>query len=442
MKTFLNKEFFLANDIIESANYNSIYGLNTKGLGYPIIRMNEFEELFTGKPSQHSENFSKKDFDTHCLKKDDILICRTNGNPNLIGKSALVAKDYPYVYESHMFKVRANRNLINSATLAIYLNTKYGRLEIDRLSMQGNQANFSLSKFKEVRIPKLSQYFCNIIEKNIYESFKKSEESKKLYKQSEQLLLKELDLLNFEPSCEKIAIKTFKQSFGDSGRLDSEYYQPKYDEIIKKFEKFETIRLNKLVTYSISSGATPKAGGDDYTDIDNGIPFIRAVNIINSKVEFDNVLFIKDYIHNKKLKKTQLKENDVLFSIAGTVGRCGISYYKKEANINQAIAILRFNDDIIKRLYLILFFNSEMGKLYITKYSRQGVQTNLNLDEVGNLQIPIIDYLIQTKIEEKIKESFSLKQNSKELLEVAKKAVEIAIENRESDAMVYLEAKI
>ena len=48
---------------------------------------------------------------------------------------------------------------------------------------------------------------------------------------------------------------------------------------------------------------------------------------------------------------------------------------------------------------------------------------------------------IQTKIEEKIKESFSLKQNSKQLLEVAKKAVEIAIENGENKAMEHINAK-
>jgi restriction endonuclease S subunit len=93
--------------------------------------------------------------------KNDVLICRTNGNPNLVGKSALVAKDYPFAYESHLFKVRANRELINSATLCIYLNTKYGKFEIERLLMQGNQANFSLAKFKEIRIPKLSYSLCN-----------------------------------------------------------------------------------------------------------------------------------------------------------------------------------------------------------------------------------------------------------------------------------------
>ncbi len=52
--------------------------------------------------------------------------------------------------------------------------------------------------------------------------------------------------------------------------------------------------------------------------------------------------------------------------------------------------------------------------------------------------IPIIDDTIQTTIEEKIKESFKLKEESTQLLEVAKRAVEIAIEDGEEKAMEYI----
>ncbi len=84
------------------------------------------------------------------------------------------------------------------------------------------------------------------LEDLVKSSHKKLEQSKTLYKQSEELLLKELDLLDFEPSKENIAIKSFSESFGNSGRLDSEYYQVKYDELIdriknKKYDTLENI---------------------------------------------------------------------------------------------------------------------------------------------------------------------------------------------------------
>jgi len=60
-------------------------------------------------------------------------------------------------------------------------------------------------------------------------------------------------------------------------------------------------------------------------------------------------------------------------------------------------------------------------------------------EDVLNLIIPIIDNKIQTQIEQKIKESFKLKEESKQLLEVAKRAVEIAIEQDEDTAMEYIQ---
>nr|WP_321778852.1 hypothetical protein [Sulfurimonas sp.] len=58
--------------------------------------------------------------------------------------------------------------------------------------------------------------------------------------------------------------------------------------------------------------------------------------------------------------------------------------------------------------------------------------------EIGEVLIPILNDTIQTKIEEKIKESFKLKEASKQLLEVAKRAVEIAIEDGEDLAMEFI----
>ena len=368
------------------------------------------------------------------LQKDDVIISTvgTIGNCAVVDKTILPANS-----DRHVGIVRLT-NGFKPYVLSTFLLSKYGRFQTFRESTGNVQLNLFIYKIKTLKIPNFSDTFQIQVEQLVKLAHKKLANSKILYEKAENLLLKELDLLDFEPTKENISIKSFSESFGISGRIDSEYYLPKYDEIDKKFEKYEKIKLNKLVTYSISSGATPKAGGDAYTDKENGIPFIRAVNIIDSKVEFDNALYVKEHIHNKKLKKTKLKENDVLFSIAGTVGRCGISYYKKEANINQAVAILRFDDKIIKRLYLILFFNSEIGKLYISKYSRQGLQTNLNLNEIGNLEIPIIDYALQTQIENKIKESFRLKEESKELLELAKRGVEVAIEEGEDVAMEFI----
>jgi type I restriction enzyme, S subunit len=221
--------------------------------------------------------------------------------------------------------------------------------------------------------------------------------------------------------------------------LDAEYYQPKYDHIEDVFNQFPRIRLVDLVNYPISSGVTPKAGGDDYSDAENGVPFVRAVDLQNGQVSIDSFNYLKLEIHNGLLKRTQLKQNDFLFSIAGTVGRCAIFEHSFEANINQAVAILRFNDERVNHYYLMVLLNSSIGKEFVAKYARQGLQTNLNLAEVGDLSIPIIETETQAKIAEFVQQSSALKAQNVHLLNVAKRAVEIAIEQDENAGMAYIQ---
>ena len=102
---------------------------------------------------------------------------------------------------------------------------------------------------------------------------------------------------------------------------------------------------------------------------------------------------------------------------------------------------LRFDENIINRIYLIMFFNSRIGKILVEKYSRQGLQTNLNLGEVGNLYIPILPKEIQQQIKSIIAESYVLQHRSKALLDAAKRAVEIAIEQDEAAAEAWLKSK-
>jgi hypothetical protein len=54
----------------------------------------------------------KSTYESLRLRKNDVLICRTNGNPKLVGKSAIVQKDYEFAYASYLFKIRPKKELI------------------------------------------------------------------------------------------------------------------------------------------------------------------------------------------------------------------------------------------------------------------------------------------------------------------------------------------
>jgi len=87
---------------------------------------------------------------------------------------------------------------------------------------------------------------------------------------------------------------------------------------------------------------------------------------------------------------------------------------------------------------LPLLINSIIGQYQLEKIGTGGVQTNISSGDILNILIPIIDENIQTQIEQNIRQSFKLKEQSKELLKVAKTAVEIAIESGEDMGLEYI----
>jgi hypothetical protein len=253
------------------------------------------------------------------IKKGNILIARSGS----FGKASIYL-DSAVVNSADIIIVESKKDKVNPFYLVSFLNSKLGTSQLFRFASGGLQGHVNLTILENLLIPILKSDFQDFLELLINLSYHNLIKAKELYQQAEDLLLTELGLKDWQPTEESIAVKSFSESFLSSGRLDAEYYQPKYDEIENYFKTFKLIKIRDLINYPVSSGATPKAGGDDYTDEDDGIPFIRAVDLKDGEVDTNNFIFIKRYVHDLTLKKTKIKKNDVLFSIAGTVGRCAI----------------------------------------------------------------------------------------------------------------------
>ena len=321
---------------------------------------------------------------------------------------------------------------INNYYLYIYLVSGIGSKLIKR-RINGS-APFSIDKesILILNIPIFSNNFQSGIENLVKLSYQKLEERKILYKQAEELLLKELDLLDFQPSNEHITTKSFKESFGISGRLDSEYYQPKYDELITYIKKTKFDKLDNIV--NIKKSIEP--GSEAYQD--EGIPFIRVSNITKSGITDTEIHLSKDILKEEDLKKLYPTKDTILLSKDGTVG---IAYkIKDETKIITSSALLHLmikREDVLPE-YLTLVLNSLIVQLQADRDAGGSIIKHWKPSEIQEVLIPIIDTSIQIKIEEKIKKSFELKEESKQLLDLAKRAVEVAIEKDEEEAIKIL----
>lgn len=152
--------------------------------------------------------------------------------------------------------------------------------------------------------------------------------------------------------------------------------------------KWEEVLLGKMCEL-ITKGTTPTSLGKSFTE--KGVTFIKAESINNiGSVNMEKVAFI-DMETNDLLERSKLKEGDILFSIAGVLGRVGmITSENLPANTNQAVAIIRLLRK--NRVYLKFFFhllNTNSIAEHIESISVQGAQANFSLTDVSNIPLSI-----------------------------------------------------
>ena len=200
------------------------------------------------------------------------------------------------------------------------------------------------------------------------------------------------------------------------GRIDPHFYRPEFVEFYEKLKqtKFDLKAIGEI-TEKVTSGATPLSKGDSYTLKDDGIPFIRSGDINEDKnINFDEVLYIKKDIHNKKLKSSKLKKGDVLIAIVGaTIGQVSIYDYDKKANINQAIALVRLKEEVNPG-YVKAFMISTLGQKQLNRIKRPVARANINLDEIRGIKIILPSLEIQNKIVSIMEHAYKEQKNKEE----------------------------
>ncbi|MBN2825816.1 MAG: DNA methylase, partial [Campylobacterales bacterium] len=325
------------------------------------------------------------------------------------------------------------QNILKQEYLFIFLQTYYGQIQVKRLARPTGQYNLNLDEVAKIIIPKLDNNFQSKIENLVKISYAKLKESKTLYKEAEALLLQELDLIDFKPSDENIAVKSFQKSFGNSGRLDSEYYQAKYDELIAHIKKTKFDTLDNIV--KIKKSIEP--GSEAYQD--EGIPFVRVSNLSKFGITDTEIHLSKTILSENDLKKLYPLKDTILLSKDGTVGIAYKIKNEKEMITSSALLHLTIKRDDVSPEYLTLVLNSLIVQLQAQRDAGGSIIQHWKPSEIEQILIPIIDIQVQTQIEAKVKQSFELKEESKRLLDLAKRAVEVAIEEDEAHAMEIIE---
>ena len=433
--SLLNAHCFSGEEIIDFVQYGTSKELNEQKRGFPTLRLNEFDSFFIKSPKKYCDEIDDDTFQSLALKKGDVLICRTNGNPKLVGKSAIVPNDSDYAFASYLFRIRPKEDRLLSTTLVTYLNSSVGRSEIEKHLMVSNQANFSPAKFREILIPQFGSEIQSRIDTSIWEAFSKHSKSKQIYTQAQILLRSDLGLADWQPKHRLTFVKNYSDT-EQAGRIDANYFQPFYEEVNKKLQSAGYV-FAKDICSEINYGTVPTS---QYSEDNSGVPYIKGLNLKNLRVDTDKL----DYITNTNAlpNKVFTKKGDIIISQMGTVGNCAIVSKEQENWVFASFTIrIRITDKSKYDPYFVALYIENIAKPYylMRNIAQASVRQNTDLPTIKQMPIPSLSFEKQRQISQKITESFSLRKRSNHLLECAKRAVEIAIEQDELTAIDWLE---
>ena len=190
-----------------------------------------------------------------------------------------------------------------------------------------------------------------------------------------------------------------------------------------------------VISSIISKGTTPKGGKSAY--VDEGIDFLRVENINDDgTICHDDMMHVTEETHTGFLKRSILEENDILVSIAGTLGKTAI--VKNDdlpLNTNQAVAFVRLKDNgEVSREYIRYAIDTPVIQNMLLSKTKVTAIPNLTLEIISECLIPFPPLAEQQRIVEQIESLFSKLDEAKE------KAQEVIDGYEARNAAVYNDA--
>lgn len=200
------------------------------------------------------------------------------------------------------------------------------------------------------------------------------------------------------------------------GRTDPHFYRPEFLELEKNVAKKTNKKLGDFIV-SISGGATPSREKDDelYTDEENGIPFLRVQNITENGLVLDDVKFITKEVHETELKRSQVKEDNLLITITGRIASSCVVPKGFEGNINQHSVVIETKDRKTAEI-IATFLNSKIGHKLALRRTSGGSRPALDYNALKSIPI-ILNEKIVSLMENAYKEQKNKEEKTSEFLD-------------------------
>lgn len=404
--------------IIQDGNHMSI-GEHFTDVGIPYFRGTDMRNFFIDvdatplciPQSVYQSSYLKR---SHLLPSD-VLISIVG----TIGNVAMVTRNQEATCNCKLAILRAN-NQLRPEYIAAFFACKYGQWQIERNIRGSIQKGLILEDFEQLTIPVIDAEEQFKVAKIVERSRYALTTAISLYSSAENYLLECLGMQDFAANPGTYSVKTLKESFLESGRIDAEFYLPKYEDYVNAVLAYAggVAPLGDVCAIK-DSNYTPEHG-EKYR-------YIELANIGKSG-EIMGCTCEKGEELPTRARRIVTQGDVIVSSIEGSLSSCAlVTEDYDHALCSTGFYVVR-SAHINSETLLTLFKSFPVQQL-LKKGCSGTILTGISKQEFEGIPIPLIRHEVQEEIAKQIRQSFTLRKEAAELLENAKLSVEHVIEN-------------
>lgn len=412
-------------DIVDGPFGSNLKASEYKDDGVPIIRIqNVARNKFNERNVRFVSHQKAKELKRHSFQPGDIVITKL-GDP--VGKTCIVPDNFgPGVIVADIVRLRLNPAFLSIPYIAYSINSSQAAEQIAEHVKGTTRPRVNLNHVRELMIPlaplgeqkrivaKLEELLPRanavrerlIMIKAIMKRFRQSALSAACSgRLTEDWRGKNLEIETASDLLERIKKR---RRGGDSRELNISAFPG--DNLPESWVECNLGSLSELIT----KGSSPNWQGMNYAE--TGTLFVTSENVGLGDLVLKNRKYVEERF-NKIQKRSILKRGDLLTNIVGaSIGRSAIFDLDEEANINQAVALIRLESEVDKK-YILNVLKSPLSIDLMHRTKVDVARANLSLSDVTNLPVPLPPISEQKEIVLRVDSLFNLADSIEKVVE-------------------------
>lgn len=430
-------------DFMSTPQYGISIAMNEDNIGYKMLKMDDILDVFANDETAKSADITENQFKKFELKKFDVLFNRVNSD-EYVGRTGIYLLDGKHTFASFLVRITSEKTYQN-CYLTIFLNSKYGKNVLQRVKRRAvNQANINAQELNDLKVPYPSIIFQKEIEKLVLKAYELKSNSTNLFKSATNLLLKELNLMDWKISQSFFDIDGIKMQTDESiniislteilsrDRFDSEYWQKYLDNLESNVKGYSNgwSYLSDICNIYDSNFLPDEKPSYRYIELSN-------IGLFGNIVGHTEDLGIN---LPTRARRKVIKGQLIVSSIEGSLESCAMITDTYDGAIcSNGFYVI--DSEVINSETLIVMLKSLPFQNLLKKGCTGTILTAINPRYFGNIVIPKIHISIQNEIKKEINSMYEQQELADKIIEAAKFATELYIEKEEKTGLDYLNKK-